>query len=100
MSGWNFPGGAVVKNVPCSARDTDSIPGWELGSHMLQGNQACLLQLRPDAVKFKTNKQKTVANVKKDISCSMYMLKYIVGNQNLEDRILQTLDLTWVLVFK
>ena len=52
----------------------------ELGSHMLQGNQACLLQLRPDAVKLKKKKKKNqknkkVANVKKDISCSMYMLK-------------------------
>ena len=28
MSGWNFPGGPGVKNVSCSARDTDSIPGW------------------------------------------------------------------------
>ena len=27
-----------------------------------------------------------MANVKKDISCSMYMLKYIVENQILEDR--------------
>ena len=42
----------------------------KLGSHLLQGNQACVLQLRPDAVKLKKK-----ANVKKDISCSMYMLK-------------------------
>ena len=32
-----FPGGPVVKNLPCNAGDTGSIPG--LGrSHMPQGN--------------------------------------------------------------
>ena len=32
---WDFPGGAVVKNLPANAGDTGSIPG--LGrSHMLQ----------------------------------------------------------------
>ena len=25
----NFPGGAVVKNLPCNAGDVGSIPGWE-----------------------------------------------------------------------
>ena len=24
---WGFPGGAVVKNLPANAADTDSIPG-------------------------------------------------------------------------
>ena len=24
---WGFPGGPVVKNLPCNARDTGSIPG-------------------------------------------------------------------------
>jgi len=34
---WGFPGGPGVKNQPCNARDTGSIPG--LGrSHMLRSN--------------------------------------------------------------
>ena len=34
---WDFPGGAVVKNLPANAGDTGSIPG--LGrSHMPQNN--------------------------------------------------------------
>ena len=33
----DFPGGAVVKNLPANAGDTDSIPG-PGGSHMLQSN--------------------------------------------------------------
>ena len=34
---WDFPGGAVVKNLPANAGDTGSSPG--LGrSHMLQGS--------------------------------------------------------------
>jgi len=34
---WGFPGGSVVKNLPASAGDTDSIP--DLGrSHMPQSN--------------------------------------------------------------
>ena len=24
---WGFPGGPVVKNPPCNARDTGSVPG-------------------------------------------------------------------------
>ena len=39
-----FPGGPVVKNLPCNARDTDSIPG-PGGSHVPQGNWACGPQL-------------------------------------------------------
>ena len=27
--GKGFPGGSVVKNLPCSAGDAGSIPGWE-----------------------------------------------------------------------
>ena len=35
--GWDFPGGAVVKNLPANAVDSGSSPG--LGrSHMLQSN--------------------------------------------------------------
>ena len=34
---WDFPGGPVVKNLPCDARDTAFIPGPER-SHMLWGN--------------------------------------------------------------
>ena len=37
ISGWDFPGGAVVKNPPASAGDTGLSPG--LGrSHMLQSS--------------------------------------------------------------
>ena len=25
---WGFPGGSVVKNLPASARDAGSMPGW------------------------------------------------------------------------
>ena len=25
---WDFLGGPVVKNLPCNAEDTGSIPGW------------------------------------------------------------------------
>ena len=32
-----FPGGPVVKNLPCNRRDTSSNPGLER-YHMLQGN--------------------------------------------------------------
>ena len=35
--GWDFPGGAVVKNPPASAGDTGSSPGPGI-SHMLQSN--------------------------------------------------------------
>ena len=35
-----FPGGTVVKNLPCNAGNMGSIPGWELRFHMLRGNKA------------------------------------------------------------
>ena len=25
---WDFPGGSVVKNPPCNAQDSGSVPGW------------------------------------------------------------------------
>ena len=28
MVSWDFAGGPVVKNLPCSAGDVGSIPGW------------------------------------------------------------------------
>ena len=31
-SSWDFPGGPVVKNPPCNAGDTGSIPGRETNS--------------------------------------------------------------------
>ena len=34
---WCFPGDSVVKNLPASAGDMGSIPGWG-GSHMLWSN--------------------------------------------------------------
>ena len=34
---WDFPGGAVVKNLPANAGDTGSIPG-RGRSHMLRSN--------------------------------------------------------------
>ena len=40
----NFPGGAVDKNLPAHAGDTDSIPG-PGRVHMLQSNQAQVPQL-------------------------------------------------------
>ena len=41
---WDFPGGAVVKNLPANAGDMGSSPG--LGrSHMPWSNKACAPQL-------------------------------------------------------
>ena len=40
----DFPGGAVVKNLPANARNTGSIPG-PGRSHMPQSNWACVSQL-------------------------------------------------------
>ena len=37
MKGWDFPGGAVVKNLPASAGDTGSSPG-PGRSHMPQSD--------------------------------------------------------------
>ena len=37
MTGLDFPGGTVVKNLPANAGDTGSIPG-PGRSHMLQGS--------------------------------------------------------------
>ena len=31
MGKEDFPGGPVVKNLPCSAGDVSSIPAWETG---------------------------------------------------------------------
>ena len=53
MSGWNFPGGPVVENLPCMQGTQIQFLVGKLGSHLLQGSQACVLQLRPDAVKLK-----------------------------------------------
>ena len=43
---WDFPGGAVVKNLPANAGDTGSSPG--LGrSHMLQSISPCATITEP-----------------------------------------------------
>ena len=34
----DFPDGPVIKNSPSNARDVGSVPGRELGSHMLGSN--------------------------------------------------------------
>ena len=34
----DFPGGPVVKTLPCNAGNADSIPVGELRSHMPRGN--------------------------------------------------------------
>ena len=41
----DFPGGAVVKNLPAKAGDTGSSPG-PGRSHMPRSNEACAPQLR------------------------------------------------------
>ena len=41
---WGFPCGLMVKNLPCNAGNTGSIPG-SGRSHMSQGNEACTPQL-------------------------------------------------------
>ena len=43
-SSWDFPGGAVVKNLPANAGDTGSSPG-PGGSHMPRSNEARAPQL-------------------------------------------------------
>ena len=43
---WDFPGGPVVKNLPCNAEAVSSIPGWgTIRSYMLGSDYACTLQL-------------------------------------------------------
>ena len=75
----NFPGGRLVRNLPSNARHMGSIPGQELGSHILHSRPAhCrywalvpqwekpmglnegphVSQLGPDATKFKKKKKK------------------------------------------
>ena len=50
----DFPGGPVVKNLPCNAGNADSIPVGGLRSHMPRGSYWALLpQLRPGAAKNK-----------------------------------------------
>ena len=50
---WGFPGGPVVKNPPCNARDTDLIPGPEdptchrATAHMPQLLSPALQPLKP-----------------------------------------------------
>ena len=44
LNDWDFPGGLVVKNLPCNAGDTASIPGLG-GFHGPWSNQACAPQL-------------------------------------------------------
>ena len=41
---WDFPGGAVIKNLPANAGDTGSSPG-PGRSHMPQSNKAHVPQL-------------------------------------------------------
>ena len=37
-SSGDFPSGPVVKNSPCNAGDSGSIPGWGTKIHMLWSN--------------------------------------------------------------
>ena len=46
VSVQDFPGGPVVKNPPCNARDAGSVPGW--GTKMPHA----LPQLAPDVAKY------------------------------------------------
>ena len=48
MEGSYFPGGPVVKNSPCNAGDTGSIPGW--GTEIPHAGE----QLRPGAAATET----------------------------------------------
>ena len=49
-SKWGFPGGPVIKNLPCKARDTSLIPG-PGRFHMPPSKEACMPQrLRPCAL--------------------------------------------------
>ena len=51
----DFPGGPVVKNLPCNARDPGSIPVWETKIPHATGQPSPplqdMLQLRFDAAK-------------------------------------------------
>ena len=42
----DFPGDPLVKNPPCKAGDTVSIPGQETKIPMLWSNKACMPQLQ------------------------------------------------------
>ena len=37
---WNFPGGLVIQNLPCNARDSVQSEVQALRSHMAQSNDA------------------------------------------------------------
>ena len=56
----DFPGSPVVKNLLPSGGDTGSIPGRELRSHMLQGNEAYTPQLRPSIARKKKKNSMTI----------------------------------------
>ena len=44
---WGFPGGAVVKNPPANAGDTDSIPGPGKIPHALEQLSPCATTTEP-----------------------------------------------------
>ena len=58
----DFPGGSVVKNLPCNAGDTGLIPGWGTkiphateqlslcATNQCSIERSCMMQLRPEAV--------------------------------------------------
>ena len=48
---WHFPGGSVVKNLPCNAGDAGSIPGQGTKiPHAMEQLTICAA-IRPDAAK-------------------------------------------------
>ena len=48
---WHFPGGSVVKNLPCNAGDAGSIPGQGTKiPHAMEQLSICAA-IRPDAAK-------------------------------------------------
>ena len=48
----DFPGGPVVKNMPCNAGDMGSTPGLQTKIPQATGQQTgCPLQLRPNTAK-------------------------------------------------
>ena len=44
-----FPGGPVVKNLPCNARDTDHIPGWGRSYMPREQLSPCVTTIEPSS---------------------------------------------------
>ena len=77
----DFPGGPVVKNLPCSAGDIGSIPAWEtriphaveqLSLHTATREFSCcngrslMMQQKPHVLQLRPNAGKSINQTKKE----------------------------------